>query len=71
MSESKRVLICEYHQETNTFNPIPFTVEAFRGQRCTAGRDAYETCRQLPCAFHGMIDAVEAEGWEVIPSIAM
>ena len=40
MSESKRVLICEYHQETNTFNPIPFTVEAFRGQRyrgaCTA-----------------------------------
>ena len=71
MSKSKKVIICEFHQESNTFNPQPYTLEMFRAQRCGEGREAYELSKPLPCAFHGMIDAVEEKGYEVIPSIAL
>ena len=67
----KRVLICEFHQETNTFNPLPMKLEAFAALRYAHGREAYDLCKKLPCAFHGMIDAIEKDGGEVIPSVSL
>lgn len=71
MSNSKKVIICEFHQESNTFNPMSFTLDMFKAQRYAEGKAAYDISKPLPCAFHGMIDAVEEWGYEVIPSIAL
>ena len=67
----KRVLVFQFHQETDTFNPIPTTMEDFRDFRLSEGEEAYRECKELPCSFHGMIDAIEEEGGEVIPTIHM
>ena len=67
----KRVLVCEFHQESDTFNPIVYGTVCFASRRYARGREAYEICKKLPCAFHGMIDAIEKEGGEVIPSISL
>ena len=67
----KRVLVCEFHQETNTFNPFPMGLEGFAALRYAEGQKAYDLCKELPCAFHGMIDAIEEAGGVVIPSISL
>lgn len=69
MSEKKRVLICEFHEETDTFNPIVMMAEDFAAFRYTEGHDGYEQCKRQPCATHGIIDAVEEAGGEVIPTV--
>lgn len=67
----KRVLVCEFHQESDTFNPLVYGIESFASRRYANGREAYEICKKLPCAFHGMIDAIEKDGGEAIPSISL
>lgn len=67
----KRVLICEFHQETNTFNPLPMKLEHFAALRYAHGKEAYDLCKKLPCAFHGMIDAIEEADGVVLPSISL
>lgn len=69
MSEKKRVLVCEFHQETDTFNPIVMTKEDFAAFRYTEGQDGYDRCKGQNCATHGIIDAIETGGAEVIPSV--
>lgn len=71
MSAKKRVLICEFHQETNTFNPLPMKLEHFAALRYAQGQEAYDLCKKLPCAFHGMIDAIEEADGVVLPSISL
>ena len=69
MSKSKRVLVCEFHQESDTFNPLISTIEnCFEKVRCAYGKDAYDKAKLVPCALHGMIDAVEEFGGELILS---
>ena len=69
MSERKRVLICEFHQESDTFNPLISTLEnCFEKVRCAEGQEAYDMAKLVPCALHGMIDAVEEFGGELILS---
>ena len=71
MNQKKRILICEIHQETDTFNPILYGVDAFAARRYAEGKEAYEICKKLPCSYNGMIEAVEEAGYEVIPSISL
>ena len=71
MNEKKRVLICEIHQETDTFNPIPYGVDAFAARRYSLDGESYDICKKLPCSYHGMIDAVEEAGCEVVPSVSL
>ena len=69
MSERKRVLVCEFHQESDTFNPLVSTLEnCFEKVRCAEGKEAYDLAKAVPCALHGMIDAVEEFGGELILS---
>lgn len=69
MSEKQRVLVCEFHEETDTFNPIVMTQEDFATFRYTEGKVGYEQCKGQNCATHGIIDAIEKAGGEVIPSV--
>ena len=68
----KRILVLEFHQESNTFNPIVLPTEMFlSGSRNVEGQAAYNVCKQQSCAVHGMIDAIEEQGGEVIPGICI
>ncbi len=69
MRDKKRVLVCEFHQETNTFNPIVMPLEAFKALRYAEGIEGYNLCKSLPCTVHGIIDAIEEADGIVIPTI--
>lgn len=69
MNEKKRVLICEFHQETDTFNPILMKKDDFAAFHYTEGEAGYALCKEQNCATHGIIDAIEKMGGEVIPSV--
>ena len=71
MSSRYRILLCELHQETNTFNPIDASLEDFKLLRCIEGREMYDQLKVVPGAVHGMIDAIEEAGGEVVPVISM
>lgn len=71
VNSEKKILICEFHEETNTFNPVVMSVEGFKVVRYAEGQEAYDLCRKIPCAFHGMIDGVEEKGGKVIPTISL
>lgn len=65
----KRVLLCEFHQESNTFNPKNARLEDFYIGTIPEGQEGYRIRKATPCAVHGMIDALEAADMEVIPAI--
>ena len=72
MGESKkRILILEFFQETNTFNPLPAGLEVFQAKRVAEGKELYDTVKALPGAMHGIIDAVEEAGGEIIPGLSL
>lgn len=64
-----RILVCEFHQETNTFNPLNSGIEQFEAIRYLKDEAFFDVCRELPCAVHGMIDAIEEEGCTAVPTI--
>ena len=71
MSTPKRVLICEFHQENNTFNPITTPFERFHPTKTFEGEERYQGLRKARGMVQGTIDAIEAAGGEVIPSVFM
>ena len=68
---TKRVLVCGFHQESNTFNPVTSTMERFSRGPVKEGREAYEALKAVPLDAHGMIDAIEEAGGEVVMSVAL
>ena len=54
--EKKRVLICELHQESDTFNPIVMDLPEFEHTRYAEGADFFARIAPLKCAAQG-IDA--------------
>lgn len=69
--DKRKVLVCEFHEETNTFNPIVMDLDGFKVVRYAEGQEAYDLCSTIPCAFHGMIDGIEDKGGVVIPTVSL
>ena len=48
-----KIAICEFREETNSFNPVPRSMADF--QRCGVygGTDMYRALRDKPCAVGG------------------
>ncbi len=69
MEQKKRILLCEFQQETDTFNPIVQTLSAFEAQRYAEGQAGYDRCQLSPSAPHGAIKAIEEEGGVIVPSV--
>lgn len=67
--EKKRVLLLEFCQETDTFNPIHMGLEDFRRRYYAEGEEAYHNMKRVPGSAGGIIDAIEEAGGEVIPTI--
>lgn len=64
-----KILLCEFRQESNTFNPIVMGMDYFTSGYADEGQVAYERVKARPIAAHGMIDAIEEAGGEVVPTI--
>ncbi len=68
---AKRVLVCGFHQESNTFNPVVSAMDRFSSGPVKEGQEAYEALKAVPLDAHGMIDGIEEAGGEVIMSVAL
>ncbi len=68
-----RIAIGGFLHETNTFAPTKATYEAFvhggGWPRMEVGADVVKTVRRINVGLAGFIDAAEARGWELVPTI--
>ena len=66
-----KIALCEFHQETNSFNPVKTTMSDYKKVGFYEGDDMYQL-RQRPVAMAGKFAAIEeAGGAEIIPLISM
>lgn len=66
-----KIAICEFREETNSFNPVPRSMADFERCGVYAGEDMYRALRDKPCAVGGMIQAVEEGGGTIVPLYSM
>lgn len=67
----KRVLICKFHQETNTFNPVINGMERFNAGDIFEGERIFSKQLADRGTVCGAYDAITEDGGEVIPTIFM
>lgn len=65
----KRILVCAFHQETNTFNPITWELDRFGHNREFEGDARFRQSLNGTSALQGGYDAITAAGYEVIPTV--
>src|SRR5215475_985475 len=68
-----RIAVGGFLHETNTFAPTKATYDAFvhggGWPRMELGGDILKTIRNVNIGLAGFIDAAEAEGWDLVPTI--
>lgn len=64
----KRIFLFEFHQESNTFNPITAKLEDFYIGSVPEGREGYARMKTQTGMVRGMIDVLDADV-EVIPGV--
>lgn len=68
--EKKKIMICEFHQESNTFNTVPADMSWFGGDSNREGMDCCQGyLKSGKNVVSGMYTAVEEAGGELIPAI--
>lgn len=71
MSAKKRVLVFEFHQETNTFNPITPSFDRFHPTKTFEGQERFEGCIKSGGCVSGGVAAIRDAGGEAIPTVFM
>jgi len=72
MNEKKRILVCEFHQESNTFNPIVARYDHFLDlEKLTVGEDLYKLCKGKPTPLGGIVDGIEEAGGEPVLTFSL
>lgn len=66
-----KLLIFEFHQETNTFNPVIAGPKDFHPQCVFEGEARFAGCRKAGGMVAGMCDAAEQAGYTLIPTLFM
>lgn len=66
-----KIIVCEFNQETNSFNPIPTTMNDYIRGGVFEGEEMQRELGSRPCAVAGMMQAIKEAGAEVIPSYSM
>ena len=64
----KKILVCEFRQETNTFNPVVAQKDSFSRNNTFEGEEIFQTRMAFDSAIHGAVDAFQKSGAEVIPT---
>ena len=54
----KRILVLEFRQESNTFNPVVTQIADFNAGAALEGEDVIRTRVDIPSAVKGAVDAV-------------
>ena len=67
----KRILICKFHQETNTFNPVVNGKERFNAGDEFEGERIFAKQLAEKSTICGAVTAITEAGGEVIPTIFM
>lgn len=65
----KRILVCEFHQESNTFNPIVWDIDRFGTNREFEGAARLEKSLDGKSAVHGGYTAITEAGGEAVPTV--
>ena len=66
-----KIALCEFHQETNSFNPVKTTFEDYRKVGIYEGAEMYKL-QGRPVAMAGKFAAIEeAGGADIVPIISM
>ncbi len=72
MLDKKRVLVFEFHQESNTFNPMVLPMKDFLlTARHGEGQPLYDYSKTHRSMLGGMVAAIEESGGEVIPTFSL
>jgi len=72
MSESKpRILVFEFHQETNDFNPITTAFARFQPKCIFEGEERFRQIMENRGMACGCVEGVREAGGEVIPTVFM
>lgn len=67
----KKVVLCEFRQESNSFNPVIAGRYAFEMGGIVAGKNFIKKIVREPCAAAGMLKEMQDAGYEVIPAYSM
>ena len=66
-----KIALCEFHQETNSFNPVRTTLADYQKVKFLEGEEMYQL-RGKPDAMAGKLSAIEeAGGAEIVPLFFM
>lgn len=68
---TKRVLICKFHQESNTFNPLINDTQRFNAGDAFEGERIFNKQMEENGTVCGAVTAIREAGGEVIPTIFM
>lgn len=66
-----KIVVAEFHQESNSFNPIPCTIDFFKSGRIYEGDDIRIHLSDKPCAVAGILDAIDEVNVQAIPAYSM
>lgn len=66
-----KIVVSEFHQETNSFNPLPCTMEYFQMGRILEGNEIRDNLQDKPCAVAGILKAIDERGVEAVPGYSM
>jgi len=69
MARTKRILVLEFHQETNTFNPLTTPFSRFQPDGVFEGTACFEKTVKTGGTIAGGIAAITEAGGEVIPAL--
>ena len=69
MNEKKRILVCEFHQESNTFNPVVAEPEHFNSGMPFEGEEMTKLRLNTRHSVQGAVTAIREAGAEAIPSM--
>ena len=69
MSEPKKILLFEFHEETNTFNPLTTPFSRFQPDCVFEGESCYEKVLKSHGMAAGFADAITKAGHIVIPTL--
>ena len=69
--KNKRILVFEFHQETNDFNPIVTPAERFHPQKIFEGEERFQEVVLKKGVTSGGVNAIWEAGGEVIHTVFM
>lgn len=65
----KRIFVAAFQHESNTFSPLPATVDSYRAYELARGQEIIDHYSGVKNEVGGYIDVLSREGAELVPSV--